>query len=138
MFSEALVLILTNSFVGYFVTNGWICYILARRGAITRPHRKSPDKMMNRALTKMLYFYRGVSTRTLAEYIPLYVQYVIIDVYVAIPDDSDLNLTISKDNLLSATPICDQGFMYMWAGARGTYGFNSGKVYYDVKVSWSS
>lgn len=49
-------------------------------------------------------------------------------------DDSDLNLEISKENFVSAVPLFDQGFMYMWAAARSTFGFNSGKVYYDVKV----
>lgn len=49
-------------------------------------------------------------------------------------DDSDLNLNINKENFLKAVPVYEHGFMYMWAGARGTYGFSAGKIYYDVKV----
>jgi len=54
---------------------------------------------------------------------------VILDWY-----NSDLNLTIEKGNFLSATPLTDGGFAYMWAGARSTYGFINGKVCYEVKV----
>ncbi len=52
-------------------------------------------------------------------------------------DESDLNLTISKENFVAGQPIHDQGLMYMWAGAKSTYGFNSGKIYYEVKVIYS-
>lgn len=48
--------------------------------------------------------------------------------------DSDLNLVINKENFVGAVPLAEQGFMYMWGGARSTYGFNSGKVYYEVKL----
>ncbi|XP_034244249.1 heterogeneous nuclear ribonucleoprotein U-like protein 1 isoform X2 [Thrips palmi] len=47
--------------------------------------------------------------------------------------DSDLNLVIEKDNFLSATPMHQQGFGYIWAGARASYGFSKGKVCYEVK-----
>lgn len=57
---------------------------------------------------------------------------------VCIPcvDDSDLNLNIDKENFTSAVPSHDQGFAYMWAGVRSTYGFKSGKIYFDVKVGY--
>lgn len=47
--------------------------------------------------------------------------------------DSDLNLVIEKDNFLSATPMHQQGFGYIWAGARASFGFSKGKVCYEVK-----
>jgi hypothetical protein len=53
-----------------------------------------------------------------------------------ISDDSDLNLTIDQDSYTYGSPMSDQGFVYMWAGARATYGFNKGKVYYEVNVSF--
>ncbi|XP_063990998.1 heterogeneous nuclear ribonucleoprotein U-like protein 1 [Diachasmimorpha longicaudata] len=48
--------------------------------------------------------------------------------------DSDLNLVIDRSTLLSATPMHTDGFGYVWAGARASFGFTSGKVYYEVKV----
>jgi heterogeneous nuclear ribonucleoprotein U-like protein 1 len=50
-------------------------------------------------------------------------------------DDSDLNLVIDKENFTSAAPMFDHGFGYIWAGARASYGFVKGKVFYEVKVS---
>lgn len=50
-------------------------------------------------------------------------------------DDSDLNLVIDKESFTSAAPMFDHGFGYIWAGARATYGFQKGKVFYEVKVS---
>nr|CAD7593177.1 unnamed protein product [Timema genevievae] len=49
-------------------------------------------------------------------------------------DDSDLNLVIDKDNFTTATPMHEQGFGYVWAGARATFGFTTGKVCFEVKV----
>ncbi|KAG7209903.1 hypothetical protein KM043_011499 [Ampulex compressa] len=49
--------------------------------------------------------------------------------------DSDLNLIIDKDNFSSATPMHNDDFCYIWAGARASHGFVSGKVYYEVKIS---
>ncbi|XP_034944568.1 heterogeneous nuclear ribonucleoprotein U-like protein 2 isoform X2 [Chelonus insularis] len=49
--------------------------------------------------------------------------------------DSDLNLIIDKSKFLSATPMHNDGFGYVWAGARASYGFTSGKIYYEVKVT---
>jgi hypothetical protein len=51
------------------------------------------------------------------------------------PDDSDLNLVIDKESFTCAAPMFDHGFGYIWAGARSTYGFQKGKVFYEVKVS---
>ncbi|XP_063236170.1 heterogeneous nuclear ribonucleoprotein U-like protein 1 [Bacillus rossius redtenbacheri] len=48
--------------------------------------------------------------------------------------DSDLNLTIEKGDFCVAVPMHEQGFGYMWAGARATYGFTEGKVFYEVKI----
>lgn len=48
--------------------------------------------------------------------------------------DSDLNLVIDQDSFTYGSPMSDQGFVYMWAGARATYGFNKGKIYYEVNL----
>ena len=49
--------------------------------------------------------------------------------------NSDLNLTINKTDFVSGAPLTEAGFAYMWAGARATYGFVSGKIGYEVKVT---
>ncbi|XP_051169431.1 heterogeneous nuclear ribonucleoprotein U-like protein 2 isoform X2 [Leptopilina boulardi] len=49
--------------------------------------------------------------------------------------DSDLNLVIKKEGFISATPMHNDGFGYVWAGARATYGFNKGKIFYEVKIT---
>ncbi|KAH0540429.1 heterogeneous nuclear ribonucleoprotein U-like protein 1 isoform X1 [Cotesia glomerata] len=49
--------------------------------------------------------------------------------------DSDLNLVIDKSKFLSATPMHNDGFGYVWAGARASFGFTNGKVYYEVKIT---
>ncbi|KAI9565446.1 hypothetical protein GHT06_009238 [Daphnia sinensis] len=54
---------------------------------------------------------------------------VVLDWY-----NSDLNLTISKTDFVTGTPLTEAGFAYMWAGARATYGFLTGKICYEVKV----
>jgi len=46
--------------------------------------------------------------------------------------NSDLNLRITED-LMSGIPFSRDGWGYCYAGARATYGFNSGKVWYEVK-----
>lgn len=50
-------------------------------------------------------------------------------------DDSDLNLLIDKDGFVSATPMHNDGFCYIWAGARASYGYTSGKIYYEAKIT---
>lgn len=49
--------------------------------------------------------------------------------------DSDLHLSINKPDLCSARPISDGALGLAWAGARATYGVNSGKVCYEVQVN---
>lgn len=49
--------------------------------------------------------------------------------------DSDLNLAINKPDLCSARPLSDGALALAWAGARSTYGVNSGKVCYEVQVN---
>merc|ERR1719319_389996 len=48
--------------------------------------------------------------------------------------NSDLNLNIGEDKI-SAQPEHKKGWGYAYAGARATYGFNSGKVWYEVKFT---
>lgn len=57
---------------------------------------------------------------------------VVLDWY-----NSDLNLVISKTDFVGAAPLTESGFAYMWAGARATYGFQKGKVCFEVKVSFN-
>ncbi|XP_077971130.1 uncharacterized protein LOC120346575 isoform X2 [Styela clava] len=47
---------------------------------------------------------------------------------------SDLNLEISPEGY-SCQPLCKDGFAYMWAGAKATFGIRKGKVCYEVKVA---
>ncbi|CAG7835827.1 unnamed protein product [Allacma fusca] len=46
---------------------------------------------------------------------------------------SDLNLNISEENFLEATPWNVEEFPFAYAGVKATHGFNQGKVYYEVK-----
>ncbi|XP_067007718.2 heterogeneous nuclear ribonucleoprotein U-like protein 1 [Anabrus simplex] len=48
--------------------------------------------------------------------------------------DSDLNLVIDKDKFCLATPMYEQGFGYIWAGARASHGFSNGRVCFEVKL----
>ena len=54
---------------------------------------------------------------------------VVLDWY-----NSDLNLVISKTDFVSAAPLTDGGFAFMWAGARASYGYAIGKICYEIKV----
>ena len=54
---------------------------------------------------------------------------VVLDWY-----NSDLNLIINKTDFVSGAPLTEAVFAYMYAGARATYGFENGKVCYEVKV----
>jgi len=47
--------------------------------------------------------------------------------------NSDLNLRILED-LMTGLPFNRDGWGYCYAGGRATYGFTSGKVWYEVKV----
>lgn len=51
--------------------------------------------------------------------------------------DSDLNLIINKEGFLSATPMHNDDFCHIWAGARASHGFTNGKVYYETKIASS-
>ncbi|KAK7792564.1 hypothetical protein R5R35_008661 [Gryllus longicercus] len=48
--------------------------------------------------------------------------------------DSDLNIIIDKEKFAVATPMHEQGYGYLWAGARATFGFKAGRVCYEVKL----
>lgn len=48
-------------------------------------------------------------------------------------DNSDLNLVIDASKY-AAHPLTNDGFAFMWAGARGTYGSAKGKFCFEVKV----
>uniref|UniRef100_A0AAG5D106 B30.2/SPRY domain-containing protein n=1 Tax=Anopheles atroparvus TaxID=41427 RepID=A0AAG5D106_ANOAO len=49
--------------------------------------------------------------------------------------DSDLNLAIDDQDLLSAKPLTDGIFGLVWAGVRATRGVLGGKVFYEVLVA---
>ena len=42
---------------------------------------------------------------------------------------------INPLNYNSASPMQGDGFNYMWAGARASYGYNKGKVYYEARIT---
>ena len=45
----------------------------------------------------------------------------------------DLHIRVREDGYKS-TPITVEGFAFMWAGVRATYGLKKGKVAYECKV----
>ena len=49
-------------------------------------------------------------------------------------DTSDLNLAINTD-CLSASSKTNDALCFLWAGVRATYGFNKGKICYEIRVS---
>ncbi|XP_017770243.1 PREDICTED: heterogeneous nuclear ribonucleoprotein U-like protein 1 isoform X2 [Nicrophorus vespilloides] len=49
--------------------------------------------------------------------------------------DSDLHLQIDKETFLSAKPLHDGLFGYIWSGARLSHGIKSGKTFYEVKLT---
>ncbi|XP_011502312.1 PREDICTED: heterogeneous nuclear ribonucleoprotein U-like protein 2 [Ceratosolen solmsi marchali] len=49
--------------------------------------------------------------------------------------DSDLNLVIDTTQYFSASPMQGDGFNFMWAGVRASYGFTKGKVFYEARVN---
>ncbi|KAF4531870.1 hypothetical protein B566_EDAN000899 [Ephemera danica] len=49
--------------------------------------------------------------------------------------DSDLNLKINKANFLEAEPMHNEGFAFIWAGARASFGVTGGMSYFEVKVN---
>ena len=56
------------------------------------------------------------------------------DFKIVFSDNEDLKLIINKENFYSATLNNLEGFGYMWAGVRATYGYEKGKLFYQVKV----
>ena len=54
---------------------------------------------------------------------------VVLDWY-----NSDMSLKIEKEKRLSATPLSGHGFAYMWHGVRATYGYTSGKIFFEVML----
>ncbi|KAF2356981.1 SAP domain [Trinorchestia longiramus] len=48
--------------------------------------------------------------------------------------NSDLSLKIDQTTRLSACPMSDKSFCYMWHGVRGTYGFTEGRVFFEVSL----
>ncbi len=49
-------------------------------------------------------------------------------------DTSDLNLTINTD-CLSASNKSNDALCFLWAGVRATYGFQQGKICYEIRVN---
>lgn len=48
-------------------------------------------------------------------------------------DNCDLHLKVAPDGL-SGKPLEDEGFSYLFAGARATWGATKGKVCFECKV----
>lgn len=48
--------------------------------------------------------------------------------------DSDISLKIDAQTMMIGEPLKGWGWSYIWSGARSTYGFATGKVYYEVKI----
>ena len=53
--------------------------------------------------------------------------------FAFLPDVSDLYFKISPDGLTGSV-ITDEGFTFIWAGAKTTWGVNKGKVGFECKV----
>jgi hypothetical protein len=49
-------------------------------------------------------------------------------------DTSDLNLNINTD-CLSASNKSNDALCFLWAGVRTTYGFQQGKICYEIRVN---
>ena len=49
-------------------------------------------------------------------------------------DNCDLHLKVAPDGL-SGKPLADEGFSYLLAGARATWGTTKGKVCFECKVA---
>jgi len=55
---------------------------------------------------------------------------VVLDWY-----NSDMSVKIEREKYLSATPMTEHGFGYVWHGVKATYGFTQGRVYYEATTT---
>ena len=60
-------------------------------------------------------------------------QFFMMVMFASRLDVSDLYFKISPDGLTGSV-ITDEGFTYIWAGAKTTWSVNKGKVGYECKV----
>ena len=63
----------------------------------------------------------------------LWYPFFVSTLFISILDVSDLYFKISPDGLTGSV-ITDEGFTYIWAGAKTTWGVSEGKVGYECKV----
>ena len=45
-----------------------------------------------------------------------------------------MSVKIDPDTFLSASPMTEHGFGYVWHGVKATYGFTHGRIYYEVLI----